>query len=202
MAKLQLSDIADLRAYEKERDGFRASIIALKAIRRVSVGPIVSLVFENSQTVRFQVQEMARAERILSEERIQEELDTYNPLVPEPGELCATMFIELTTEDELRNWLPKLAGIERCVQLQFGVPGSGEPEIVQGEIEDAHSEQLTREGVTAAVNYLTFRFENAQVARFADGPVQVAIRHPEYEYLTALTDDARFELSRDLTSGG
>ena len=96
MPKLTLDDISDLRAYERERDEFRGQVIALKRRRRVALGDIVTLLFENRRTIRFQVQEMARAEKIISDEGIETELRVYNPLIPEPGQLCATLFIELT----------------------------------------------------------------------------------------------------------
>src|SRR5579884_1166174 len=108
MPKLTLDDILDLRAYEREREAFRARVIELKKLRRVALGPLVSVVFENLDTVRFQIQEMARAERMLTDEAIQNELDAYNPLIPDPGELSATLFLELTSDAELREWLPKL----------------------------------------------------------------------------------------------
>ncbi len=111
--KLSLDDIADLRAYERERDAFRAHVIQLKKQRRVHVGPVVTFVFENRDTIRFQIQEMARVEKIISDEGIEAELRAYNPLIPEPGHLSTTMFIELTSEEQLRDWLPKLVGIER-----------------------------------------------------------------------------------------
>src|SRR4051794_30222323 len=127
--KLTLGDIADLRAYERERDEFRQQVIALKKLRRVAIGPFVSIVFENSDTVRFQIQEMARVEKILSDDAIQAELDIYNPLIPDAGSLAATMFIELTSKDELVEWLPKLVGVERAVELHIG---DGEREVVVG----------------------------------------------------------------------
>ena len=99
MAKLTLDDIADVRAYERERPEFRHAVIALKRVRRVALGDFVTLVFENAQTIRFQIQEMARAEKLLSDEAIETELRIYNPLVPEPGQLCATLFVELTSSD-------------------------------------------------------------------------------------------------------
>src|SRR6186997_651114 len=120
MTKLTLDDIADLREYEREREHFRTRVIDLKKRRRVSVGPFVTLVFENRDTIRFQIQEMARAERMLTDDAIQTELDIYNPLIPEPGRLCASLFVELTTKAELEEWLPKLVGIERSVQLRIG----------------------------------------------------------------------------------
>ena len=117
--KLTLDDITDLRAYERERDAYRQTVIELKARRRVAVGPIVSLVFENRETMRSQIQEMARAERMVTDEQIQKELDVYNALIPAPGELSATLFIELTAEEALRNWLPRLVGIEHSVILRL-----------------------------------------------------------------------------------
>ena len=82
---LTLDDIADQRAYERERDAFRAEVIAAKKLRRVSVGPVITLTFENRLTMRFQVQEMARAEKMVTDEQIQHELDVYNRLLPAAG---------------------------------------------------------------------------------------------------------------------
>src|SRR3954469_24578806 len=102
--KLSLDDIADLRAYERERAEFRAHVINVKKRRRVGVGPFVTLLFENRDTIRFQIQEMARVEKIISDEGVQSELDVYNPLIPDKGSLAATLFIELTTKDDLLEW--------------------------------------------------------------------------------------------------
>ena len=120
--KLTLGDIADQRAYEREREAFRAQIIELKKRRRIGIGPFVTIVFENRDTIRFQIQEMARAEKMVSDAAIQGELDVYNPLIPEAGSLAATLFIELTNKDDLVEWLPKLVGIERSVELRMGAP--------------------------------------------------------------------------------
>ena len=110
--KLTVDDIVDLRAYERERAEFRQRIIDLKTTRRVSLGPILTILFENTETMRWQVQEMARAERMLRDEQIAHEVETYNELIPDPGELSGTLFLELTSDDALREWLPKLVGIE------------------------------------------------------------------------------------------
>lgn len=108
MSNLTLADIADLRAYERERTDFRTAVIALKKKRRIHLGPVVTVLFECRDTIRFQIQEMARAEKIMSDEGIQTELDVYNPMIPEAGSLAATLFIELTSEAEMREWLPAL----------------------------------------------------------------------------------------------
>src|SRR5664280_2292115 len=117
---LTLDDISVLRADERERDEFRRAVIAEKKLRRVSVGPVVTLTFESRLTMRFQVQEMARAEKMLTDEQIQHELDVYNRLLPAERELSATLFLELTTEEQLRTWLPRLVGIEASCALRIG----------------------------------------------------------------------------------
>jgi len=194
--KLHLDDIADLRAYERERDAFRSHVIDLKQRRRVAVGPLVSLVFENRDTVRFQVQEMARAERMLTDAAIQGELDVYNPLIPEQGHLSATLFLELTTPAELREWLPKLVGIERAVALRIG--GS----VVRAEVEAAHAEQLTRDDVAASVHYLVWALGDGDIAAWPAAPLSVVIDHPAYRHETVLGEGTRRELLEDLRHGG
>jgi hypothetical protein len=190
---LTLADVLDLRAYERVREDYRAKIIARKVDRRLPLGPVMTLVFECFDTVRFQVQEMARAEKIISDEGIQVELDIYNRLLPGKGELSATLFIELTSDDALREWLPRLVGIER--QLGFSIDG----EIVASVPEAAHAAALTRETVTPAVHYVRFGFTEAQVTAFA-GAEEVALvaTHPAYEARTRLSRAARRELLRDL----
>lgn len=203
--ELTLADILDVRAYERVRDSYRQEVMARKRRRRVPVGPIVTVVFECEETVRFQVQEMARVERIVTDEGIQAELDVYNRLLPAAGELSATLFIELTTEEDLRRWLPQLIGIERSVLLEIGEAArddgstpTGAAEAVRSAPEASHAEALTRETVTPAVHYLRFPFAADQVARFGVGPVALAIRHPAYEARTELSEATRQELLADL----
>jgi hypothetical protein len=190
MRKLTVDDILDGRAYERERSEIRASVIALKKRRRVALGELVSMVFENTETMRWQVMEMARAERMLHDEQIEHEVATYNELVPDDGELSATLFLELRTDDELREWLGKLVGVERCVALVLddGTTIPGEPR---------DEERLTREAVTAAVHFLRFRVGDA-ADRLAAGPVKLVITHPDYSVETALDETQHAELVRDL----
>jgi hypothetical protein len=194
--KLSLDDIADLRAYEREREEFRARIIELKKLRRVSVGPLVTLVFENRETIRFQVQEMARAERMLSDVAIQTELDTYNPLIPDAGQLSATLFVELTTKAEMLEWLPKLVGVERSVEL---LVGEGERAgVVRCTVEEGHAAQLTRDEVTASVHYVRFDVPAGVIERFLDESVVLAVNHPEYTYGAHLSIETKGSLYADL----
>lgn len=194
--KLTVDDIADQRAYEREREGFRAHIIELKKIRRVGIGPFITCVFENRDTIRFQIQEMARAEKIVTDEAIQSELDIYNPLIPERGALAATLFIELTSKDELMEWLPKLVGIERSIELRIGGPGN--EEVVPARPDAEHERQLTRETITASVHYVHFDLTDAQVERFASEAVRVAVAHANYAYATELAEASKQSLLEDL----
>ena len=192
--KLTLADIADVRAYERERDEFRKSVMETKRKRRLSFGTIITLMFENRDTMLLQIQEMARVEKLATDEEIQVEIDTYNPMIPEPGELTATVFLELTSDDQLREWLPKLVGIERsfAVVLPNG-------ERVRSIAEEAHAGQLTREAVTAAVHYIRFEFTPEQVASFASGSIRIEIEHPDYLEAVELSESTHAELLGDLS---
>ena len=196
---LTVADILDLRAYERVRQDFRAAVMARKRLRRVALGPIMTLVFESVDTVRFQVQEMARVEKILSDEAIQVELDIYNRLLPQVGELSATLFIELTSDGSMREWLPRLVGIERALGFRLGGVGD-QGDLVPSVPEAAHAAALVRESVTPAVHYVRFAFSDAQVAAFGDGSgaVSLVAVHPEYEASTVLPEDVRAELLGDL----
>ena len=193
---LRLDDILDLRAYERVRDDYRRRVIELKRRRRIALGPIITVVFECLDTVRFQVQEMARAERIATDEGVQQELDVYNRLLPGDGELSATLFVELTTEHDLRHWLPRLVGVERALAFELGDPVAA---VVRSVPEESHAEALTREAVTPAVHYIRFPFSLDARERFVGAdPVALTVHHPEYEAHAVLGDEARAELSADL----
>jgi len=202
VAKLTLHDITDLRAYERERAEFRAEVISLKKKRRIHIGPVVTLLFENAATIRFQIQEMARAEKIISDDGIETELRIYNPLIPEPGSLAATMFIELTSDEQLREWLPKLVGIEHAIELRFGLAAT--PVTVACVVDPDHEKQLTRDQITASVHYIHFELTPDQVAAFVagGGPVIAAATHPAYRHETELHADSVAELTSDLLNGG
>lgn len=192
LRKLTLADIADIRAYERERVAFRNHVIELKSRRRVGVGPHITFVFENRDTVRFQIQEMARVEKLYSDEQIQTELRIYNPLVPEPGHLAATMFIELTSDTLLREWLPRLVGVERSVGLRIGA------ETVRFTLDADHETQLTRDDVTSCVHYVHLALTPEQIERVAAGPVALVVDHPNYTHEAVLGPDTIAELLGDL----
>lgn len=194
---LTLADISDLRAYERERVAQREHIVAVKALRRVHIGTIMSMVFENRDTMRFQVQEMARAEKMGTDEQIQHELDVYNKLIPRPGELSVTMFIECTTDDQMKYWFPRLVGVERELEVRIGEPGPGQI-VVRCTPEEDHEAQLTREDITSAVHYVRFEVGSQHADAFAAGPVELACTHPSYLESTQLSDAVRATLAEDL----
>lgn len=152
----------------------------------------MSLLFDNRETVLSQIHEMARAERILTDEGLQEQLDTYNPLIPEPGSLSATLMLELTEDSQLREWLPKLVGIEGHVVFR------SDGEEIRSIVEEAHGQQLTREDVTAAVHFIGFEFTPQQVDAWGTGPVVLAVDHPAYNHELILGEEMVEELAEDL----
>jgi hypothetical protein len=112
MNPLTREDLLPLDEYERQRDAYRSRIIALKQRRRVSVGPLVTLVFENRKTLQFQIQEMIRAERIVEPAKVQDELDVYNELLPTEGELSATLLIEITEAAAMKESLDRFKGLD------------------------------------------------------------------------------------------
>lgn len=191
MRKLTLDDIKDLREYERERDEFRRNIVAMKKRRRVQLGDLLTITFENTDTMRFQIQEMARIERMLTDEQIQQEVETYNQLIPAPNELSGTLFVEIDNKDKLYEWLPKFVGIQRAVSVWLH-DGSSVPSVPEDE------ERLTREETTTTVHYLKFRFTPEQVDAFAAGPARIVVDHPSYDAVVELTEEQRKELVGDL----
>jgi hypothetical protein len=190
--KLTLSDIKDLREYEREREAFRAEIVAAKKRRRIQLGDLMTIVFENAATMRFQVQEMARAERMLRDEQIAREIETFNDLIPADGELSGTLFIEITDDEALRYWLPRLVGIHEHLHIVVGAA------IVTGYAEDV--DRLTRPDTTSTVHYLKFAFTPDQQQTFETAPVRLVIDHPEYQVDVTLSDEQRDELVGDFAA--
>lgn len=190
MQKLSLEDVLPPARFAQVRDARRADVIALKKRRRVSVGPQVTLVFENRETMRWQIEEMCRAEGITEPEKIQHEVDTYNAVLPEDGALGATLFIEVQSDAALRVTLEKLVGLQDHVLL-----------VVEGERVRAVFEegQFTADKL-AAVQYLKFPLpEKARAAmRRAGADVRLAVDHPEYLHEARLSEPTREELARDL----
>lgn len=190
MHKLELSDVLAPAEFARVRDDRRRAIIALKKLRRVSVGPQVTLVFENRETMRWQVEEMCRAEHITEPAKIQHELDTYNGVLPGDGALAATLFVEVQSDAALRVTLEALVGLQNHVWL-----------VVDGVRARASfdQDQFTADKL-AAVQYLKFPLSETARARLTlpGTEVRLATDHPAYAHEARLSEPTRAELARDL----
>lgn len=194
MKNLILDDILDLREYERIRENYITEIIAKKKNRRVHIGPIISLLFENRDTVKFQIQEMARAEKIITDEGIQAELDTYNTLIPESGQLKATLFIELTNQAELRTWLPRLVGIQNSI---FISDAAGSIKAHSKALAD-HEQFLTKEEITPSVHYIKFDMTDFDVDELIYKGLVIGVDHPQYQYQDRIDNLKVEEILSDL----
>lgn len=163
-----------LEAYAKVRNDFRARLIAYKKNRTVHLGEHVTLIFEDELTMRYQVQEMLRVERIFEETGIQDELDAYNPLIPDGGNWKATMQIEYPDVAEREIMLAKLIGIEDKVWSMV----SGHARVYAIADEDMERENSAK---TAAVHFLRFELNHAMVASLKGGAdLSIGVDHPQY----------------------
>ncbi len=194
MRPLALEEIVDLERYETLRAAYRDAVIAHKRQRRLAVGENVTLVFEDRETLRFQVQEMLRVERIREPALVQKELDVYNELMPGPGELSATLFVEITELAEIRPALDRLIGIDEHVALVLGE--ADREETLRASFDP---KQMEEEWISA-VQYIRFALDPAQVERFATPALRARIRidHPHYAHEVELPPYLRASLIRGL----
>jgi len=194
MRKVEMKDILNLYEYEKVRPEKLEKITQLKKRRRVHVGDKVTFVFENFDTVWFQIQEMVRAERMVREEDIQFEIDTYNELIPEKNQLSATMFIEIPDEKERRETLPKLVGIHDAVYLHIGGRYTVRAEA------DEKSRMDYEEGKASVVHFLKWNLTPEQVEAFKREPVRIEVNHENYKAMEEIPAQVKEELVKDLES--
>ena len=190
MQKLTQADLYTLEVYARERSAFRTRVLDHKKSRIVHVGEHVTLVFEDRLTVQYQIQEMLRVERIFEPAGIAEELDAYNPLIPDGGNLKATMLIEYPDADERASRLVELHGIERKVALHIG----DTPASIAIADEDLDRSTDTK---TAAVHFLRFELSPSHVAAFSHDDVAITIDHPVYHARAVLPAATREALARD-----
>ena len=192
MRKIVMENLMGLGAYEKARAQFRREIIDYKTHRRLPIGERVSLLFENRKTVLFQIQEMLRTERITDLDKIREEVETYNTLIPEANELSATLMLEIEQQEKIREELLKFLGIDEAVFLKIG-----KRHTVQALFEEGHS----KEDKISAIQYVRFRFTSEARAAFIAGreEARVVIDHENYRAKTKIWDEMKKSLIEDLT---
>ena len=194
MNKLSHTDLMTLETYAKARPELRAHVIAHKKNRNLALGEHVSLIFEDEITVRYQIQEMLRVERIFGQGGIQDELDAYNPLIPDGSNWKATMLIEYPDVAQRQTMLARLKGIEN----QLWVQATGQSKIYA--IADEDMERANAEK-TSAVHFIRFELDAASIGAIKAGAaVSMGIDHPEYQVqISALPDVTRSALVKDLT---
>ncbi len=193
MPRITRESLLTLEAYAKARKEFRAKVLAHKKPRTVHLGEHLTLVFEDELTLRYQIQEMLRIEKTFEEAGIQDELDAYNPLVPDGTNLKATMLIEYEDVDERRKALGQLKGLEDRVWVQV----EGCPKVYAIADEDLERENAEK---TSAVHFLRFEFTPEMVAALKYGvSLGVGVDHPHYTAsIPALGAESRAALVADL----
>jgi len=192
MPQIEPNSLLSLEAYARERGAYRARVIAHKKLRTLHVGGHVTLIFEDEVTIRYQVQEMLRIERIFEEEGIRGELAAYNPLIPDGGNLKATMMIEYEDAAERRRRLAELGGIQDRVWIE--VEGCGR--VLGIADEDLEREE---DGKTAAVHFLRFELAPAMRAALKAGAaLSAGVDHPNYRAGVTVSPEMRRALAADL----
>jgi hypothetical protein len=189
---IKRESLLSLEAYAKERNAFRARVMEHKKRRMVHLGANITLQFEDELTIRYQVQEMLRIERIFEEAGIQSELDAYNPLVPDGRNWKATMLIEYPDADERRRMLAQLKGVERAVWVEVEGCARVSP-IADEDLERENDEK------TSSVHFLRFELDDAICAALRRGAaVTVGVDHPHYRATARLEAASREALLADL----
>ena len=179
MNKLQPGDLLTLEAYSKARPEFRQRVIAHKKDRTIALGDHITLIFEDALTVRYQVQEMLRVERIFEEEGIRDELDTYNPLIPDGSNWKATLMIEYPDVEERRVMLARLKGVEDRVWVQ--VDGCERVNAIADEDLERENEQKT-----SSVHFVRFELTPEMIATLKrSAALAMGADHPAYEFTLA-----------------
>ena len=193
MSAITRDSLMSLEAYAKARRDFRARVLAHKKPRTVHLGEHLTLLFEDELTIRYQIQEMLRIEKVFEEEGIQDEIDAYNPLVPDGSNLKATMLIEYEDADERKAALARFRGIEDRVWIE--VDGCARVAAIADEdTERANAEK------TSAVHFLRFELTRDMAAAMKRGAgVSVGVDHPDYAFaVSPVEPDTRAALAADL----
>ena len=191
MNPISASDISNLHEYELERPDFRRRVTELKSRRRLPLGPLMTLVFENRDTVRFQIQEMLRVERIVQPEKVEHEIETYNALLPGRGEVAATLFIEITDPARVQEVLDSLIGLDEPGRLALRAG----PHRFPAQFDPAQ----TREDRISAVHYIRFAVGDEGAAALRRGEeAALEIAHGEYRATQVLPRETVAELLADL----
>lgn len=194
MSKLTRDDLWSLEEYAEQRDTFRAEVIAHKKHRQVFLGPHATLYFEDATTMKYQVQEMLRVEKIFNRAEIEEELDAYNPLIPDGDNWKATFMIEYPDVEERARALASMPGVEHKVWVKIG-DGDKVFAIANEDLDRSTDEKA------AAVHFMRFQFNAEQHAAILDGAaIEMGIDHEQLPYAVSVPDDVAQSLKADLAA--
>lgn len=192
MSKLQAADLYSLEEYSRIRPEFRAKVIEHKKNRRVVIGEHASLYFEDVVTMQYQIQEMLRIEKIFEQDGIQEELDVYNPLIPDGNNWKATFMLEYDDVEERKSALARLKGVEKTLWVQ--VEGFEKVHPIANEDLDRETEDKT-----SSVHFVRFELSPAMVAAAKQGAtIKAGISHEAYNEETIIPEEVRKSLVTDL----
>ncbi len=194
MKPIEFQELKNILDYEKVRDSFRKKIIGMKNERRLKVGELVTLTFENRYTVTFQIEEMMRVERIVDDEKIKAEVDTYNELIPNENELSATLFVEVDEQQKIKPVLDSLVGMNRdSVFMKIG------QSMVPAVFEEGHA----TDDRISAVQYVRFKLSRDDAKAFKDPSAQIelVVRHKNYNASAPLPREMKEALNSDMTEG-
>jgi hypothetical protein len=193
MQKLTRENLFSLEQYAEQRDEFRARVLEHKRDRRVALGTNASLYFEDLMTMQYQVQEMLRIEKIFEAAGINEEIDAYNPLIPDGSNWKATFMVEFPDEEERREMLQQLVGIEDRVYMRVG---DLEPCMAIADEDMDRADEVK----TSAVHFLRFELSSDQVTALKEGaPLAAGIDHPNYQAeIAPIPENVRTSLLADL----
>ena len=191
--KLKIENLLSLEDYDNQRDDIKKDLIEHKKQRTVSIGEHIILLFENYSTIKYQVQEMLRIEKIFNKKEMQEEIDAYNPLIPDGNNLKATMLIMYPDVDERKVMLSKLHDIENHIWISCG-----SKKIIAFADEDL---ERSTDNKTSAVHFLRFQLDQDVITAFlSNKKISMGVDHNEYKKEIELESEARASLAKDLTN--
>jgi len=188
---IEKSDLLNIIDYEKQRNSYRKELIDYKKNRRFNLGSNILITFENNRTMKFQIQEMMRAERMVHDSQIEEELNVYNPLIPKGNELSATLFIEITDPQKIRPVLDSFIGLTEGENVYFDING----EKVSAQFEEGRE----KEDNISSVHYIRFLFTEEQKILFINesSTISINIEYNDYQHSIDLNEKMRESLSSD-----
>ena len=193
MYSINKDELLDIIEYEKVRNDYRKDIIAYKKNRRFTLGPNVTIIFENKKTLMFQIQEIMRAERLVHDRQIQEEIDVYSSIMPSKKELSATLFLEVTEEHKIRSVLDSFIGLSLNNSVYFKIGDS--------KVYAAFESGREKEDNISSVHYIKFPFDQKAINGLKNNDLKLSlnINYNEYSYSHEILASSRISLQKDLT---